>query len=73
MVSTHQYELVERNSGRQVCIVSSRTRIEGHLFPGVIYDAVMAIEYLRLTDKDVAEKYELRHIGTIVERKPGWG
>lgn len=69
----HQYELVERNSGRQICIVRSRTRIEQSVYPQTIKDAAMAIEYLRLTDKDVAEKYELRYLGEGKNRPAGWG
>ena len=73
MSNMHQYELVERRSGKRIILMCSSTGIEHPAYPQVIKDVALAIEYLRLTDTEIAERYELRYIGEFGERKAGWG
>lgn len=68
----HQYSLVDKKNGREICVVCSSTRIESAIYPQVIKDAAMAIEYLRLVDKEIDGRYEVRYIGELKERPAGW-
>ncbi|MBI2076603.1 MAG: hypothetical protein HYT72_05145 [Candidatus Aenigmarchaeota archaeon] len=69
----HQYELIDKESNRRLCVVLSTNTIESATYPQVIKDAALAIEYLRLIDGEIASKYELKYLGEFREPKAGWG
>lgn len=72
VLSMHHYGLIDKKRSNKICIVCSRDRIESAIYPQVIKDAALAVEYLRLTDKDIAERYELRYLGEDKNRPAGW-
>lgn len=68
----HEYDLIEKCSGRKVLGLRSRTKIDiSIMYVDEIRDGAAAIYRLIQVDRDVADKYELRYAGYRKER-PGW-